>query len=70
MYKKILQTILVLLASIFVFAACANGDSQEADTTASETPAMVDNVRVELKNNHYYAVVIGNYPDPCTRING
>jgi hypothetical protein len=68
MNLKIHQTVLVFMASMLMFAACANGDLVEADSTSSETPAMVDGVTTEVKNNHYYAVVMGNYPDPCTSI--
>ena len=60
-------TVLVLLA------AC--GGSSETQDPDSESPvgeevtlAMVDSVTVEQRDNQFYAMVTGNYPDPCTSI--
>ena len=60
-------TVLVLLA------AC--GGTSETQDPDSESPvgeevtlAMVDSVTVEQRDNHFYAMVTGNYPDPCTSI--
>ena len=60
-------TVLVLLA------AC--GGTSETQDPDSESPvgeevtlAMVDSVTVEQRDNQFYAMVTGNYPDPCTSI--
>ena len=68
MKGKILPTVILLLISSLVLAACGGSDSQETSSTTSGTPAMVDSVSADVKNNHYYATVNGNYPDSCTRI--
>jgi hypothetical protein len=34
----------------------------------SSTLAMVDSVTVELRDNHDYAIINGNYPDACSHI--
>lgn len=49
-------------------AACGGSKSQENSSTTSARPAMVVGVSVDVKNNHYYAAVNGDYPDSCTRI--
>ena len=68
MKGKFPPTIILLLVSSLILAACGGSESQENSSTTSGTPAMVDGVSVDVKNNHYYAVVNGNYPDSCTRI--
>jgi hypothetical protein len=68
MKKYVLLTIILLIVGSIMLAACGGGDSQENSSTTPGTPAMVDGVLVEFKNNHYYATVNGNYPDACTRI--
>ncbi|MFN2187946.1 MAG: hypothetical protein ACK2T3_04220 [Candidatus Promineifilaceae bacterium] len=60
---KILPMIFAVVI-LSILAAC--GSSTE--TSESGAPAMVDSVRVELRDRQYYAVVDGNYPDPCTFI--
>lgn len=68
MNRKILPTIILLLVSSLILAACGGSGSQQNSSTTSATPAMVDGVSVDVKNNHYYAAVNGSYPDSCTRI--
>ncbi len=68
MKGKFPPTIILLLVSSLILAACGGIESQENSSTTSGTPAMVDGVSVDVKNNHYYAAVNGNYPDSCTRI--
>ena len=65
---KLPPTIILLLISSLILAACGGSDSQENSSTTSATPAMVDGVSVDVKINHYYDAVHGNYPDSCTRI--
>jgi hypothetical protein len=70
-YSK--MSMLIFIVFFAMLAACsstpeaqenANTDGQEAMGAL----AMVDSVTVELKDNHDYAVIYGNYPDPCSRI--
>lgn len=68
MKRKILPTMILLLVSSLILAACGGSESQENSPNTSATPAMVAGVSVDVKNNHYYATVNGNYPDSCTRI--
>ena len=68
MKGKFLPTIILLLISSLMLAACGGSDSQESSSTTSGTSAMVNGVLVEVKNNHQYATVNGNYPDSCTRV--
>jgi len=66
-FKHVIIAILIL----GLLPACTNSPGTQA-TTGSEatsgTPAMVDRVNIEQRDNHYYAVVEGFYPDPCTYI--
>jgi len=61
----------VILISMLV--AC-NSPTETAVNMNSEnpeegsSPAMVDSVTVEQRQDHYYAVINGFYPDPCTQI--
>jgi hypothetical protein len=68
---------LTLVITMIVFstlAACSGSPDtpENADTEnlewGSAAPAMVDSVAVEQQEGHYYAIVSGNYPDPCTYI--
>ena len=69
--RRLSMVIAVLVFSMLV--ACnsptgtvANGDSNNLGEESSL--AMVDSVTVEQREDHYYAVINGFYPDPCTRI--
>ena len=69
--RRLSMVITILLFSMLV--ACnspsdtvATGDSDNLGEESS--PAMVDSVTVEQREDHYYAVINGFYPDPCTRI--
>ena len=66
-----------LMIFIIIFtqiAACANSPKTQGNVNTegldggSATPAVVDGVTVELRDNHDYAVVNGNYPDACSHI--
>jgi hypothetical protein len=64
---------IVIIAFGMLVACTSTADTQQnADSenpeTGSGTLAMVDTVTVEQRDNHYYAVITGNYPDPCTYI--
>jgi len=71
---QLLRKINVMLDIFIVFVmltACSSTPEAQENATADGpggTLAMVDSVTVELKDNHYYAVIYGNYPDPCSRI--
>lgn len=68
---------LYLIVAIFVVgmsAGCTNSSNSQ-ENAAGENPearsgtlAVVDGVTVEQREDHYYAVINGNYPDPCTYI--
>jgi hypothetical protein len=67
----------MLVITMIVFstlAACSSSPDtpENADTEnlegGSATPAMVDSVTIEQRDSHLYAVISGNYPDPCTYI--
>jgi hypothetical protein len=68
---NLLMITLVLAAML---AACASSTGTQGNAGVeksaddSGTPAMVDRVNVEVRDNHYYAVIEGFYPDPCTYI--
>jgi hypothetical protein len=66
-----------IIVAIIVFgmlvACTSSSETQDtADTENAEggdgTLAMVDSVTVEQRDNHYYAIIDGKYPDPCTYI--
>ena len=65
---------LIILIIVFTMLVGCTGSSvtqENANTQDLETGstlAMVDNATVELRDNHYYAVINGNYPDACTKI--
>jgi hypothetical protein len=68
--SKLNMIIAMILFSVLV--ACASSpEAQENEDTGNleegnGTLVMVDSVTVEQRDNHYYAVIDGNYPDPCT----
>lgn len=69
--KTISKLMIVALVVFGILAACAGSPATEQNTSTeneSGTPAMVDGVTVEQRERQYYAVVNGNYPDPCTFI--
>jgi hypothetical protein len=61
----IVITLLVACGSSPEAQGIANSESLEGGST---TLAMVDAVTVEQRNNHYYAVINGFYPDACTYV--
>lgn len=68
MKKNIYGVILLALLSLILLVACAADAQEQSSSKSAGSPAMVDGVLVETKNQHQYAVVNGFYPDPCTRI--
>lgn len=68
MSKATIWAALLILTALLLLAACAADQPQESSTKSVGNPAMVDGVVVETVGNHQYAVVVGFYPDPCTRI--
>ena len=74
-YKPPGKLNLMIFILIFtMLAACTSSPAAQENANTgsmegvSSTPAMVDSVTVELRNNHYYAIINGNYPDACTHI--
>jgi len=68
MNKKIGMSLLLMLMTVLMLVACAADTPEESSAKSSGNPAMVDGVEVVTRNEHQYAIVIGFYPDPCTRI--
>ena len=68
MKRKSIPTIIILVITSLVLAACGGSDSSESESTAAGSSAMVDGVTIDIRNNHHYAIVTGTYPDSCTRI--
>ena len=69
MLKKNHLITMMILAALFLLAACSTGtDAESSPKGTGGSPAMVDGVVVETIDGHQYAVVNGFYPDPCTRI--
>ena len=66
--NKRITIIMIMVTTVFLVTGCTTDGAQESSAKDSGTPAMVDQVDVELIQDHYYAVVKGFYPDPCTRI--
>jgi inhibitor of cysteine peptidase len=64
----------IYLVIITLLVACAiSPEAQESANSESfeeesSTLAMVDAVTVEQRDNHYYAVINGFYPDACTYV--
>lgn len=68
---RTLMMIIVIVAFSMLLAACTSSSETQENTDAeneSSSPAMVDSVTVEPRDGHYYAIINGNYPDPCTYV--
>ena len=63
--RTIIYAILLFAISILI-VACGGSTPESAEI--SDTPTMVDQVIVENRNGHYYAVASVTYPDACSRI--
>jgi hypothetical protein len=65
---------MIIAVTVLVLLTACGGTSETQDPDAENpageevTLAMVDSVTVEQRGNHFYAIVTGNYPDPCTSI--
>ena len=65
--------VMITLTFLALLVACG-GASETQDPDSASPPgkdvtlAMADSVAVEQRDNQFYAVVTGNYPDPCTSI--
>lgn len=68
MNKNVYVIASLVLVSVVLLVACAADVPEESSAKGSGSPAMVDRVEVVTQNEHQYAIVIGFYPDPCTRI--
>ncbi|UCD42892.1 MAG: hypothetical protein JSV69_04635, partial [Chloroflexota bacterium] len=68
MERKQILTLMSLIFVTLILSACGGSDSAESKSSSANEPAMVDNVTIDFRENHYYAVVTGFYPDSCTRI--
>jgi hypothetical protein len=68
MNKKIGMSLILMLVAMLMLVACQADTPQESSAKSTGNPAMVDGVEVVTRNVHQYAIVIGFYPDPCTRI--
>ena len=64
----------IIAVTVLVLLVACGGTSETQDPDAENpvgeevTYAMVDSVTVEPRENQFYAIVTGNYPDPCTSI--
>lgn len=67
-------SVLIAVIVLGMTVSCGNSPESQAgadsgnEEAGSSSLAMVDSVAVEQRDNQYYAVVSGNYPDPCTSI--
>jgi hypothetical protein len=64
---------MITLTFLALLVACGGAlETQDPDSASPPkedvTLAMADSVAVEPRDDHFYAVVQGNYPDPCTSI--
>jgi inhibitor of cysteine peptidase len=65
---------IIYIFVITMMVACASSpETQESATSenpegGSSSLAMVDAVTLEQRENHYYAVINGFYPDACTKV--
>jgi hypothetical protein len=60
---------MIAVTFLALLVACNSATETQEDPAGEEvTLAMVDSVTVEQRNNQFYAIVTGNYPDPCTSI--
>jgi inhibitor of cysteine peptidase len=69
MYKNLISIMVLIVMTGLLLAACGGSGSVESESTSASNAAMVDGVRVDFRENHYYAIVDGFYPDSCTQIN-
>jgi hypothetical protein len=65
--------VMITLTFLALLVACGGASERQDPGSASPpgkdvTLAMADSVAVEQRDNQFYAVVTGNYPDPCTSI--
>ena len=65
---------MIIAVTVLVLLAACGGTSETQDPDAENpvgeevTLAMVDSVAAEQRDNQFYAIVTGYYPDPCTSI--
>lgn len=67
--EKSRWTIVFALLTISLLIAACGGDGEEAEekVVPCESQAFVDSVEVVEREGDYYAIVVGNYPDACTK---
>ena len=68
MNRNLTPIIALIIVTSLLLAACGSSDSTESESTSASSAAMVDGVTVDFRENHYYAIVTGVYPDACTQI--
>ena len=75
MNRKPGSTLRMILTLTFLVLLVACGGALETQEPDSASPpgqdvtlAMTESVAVEQRDNQFYAIVTGNYPDPCTSI--
>ena len=65
---------MILAVTVLALLVACSGASETQDPDPASPPgkdvtlAMADSVAVKQRDNQSYAVVQGNYPDPCTSI--
>ena len=65
---------MILTLTFLALLVACGGASETQDPDSASPPgqdvtlAMADSVAVDQRDNQFYAVVTGNYPDPCTSI--
>ena len=69
---SIWRTIIAVTVLVLLVACGGSSETQDPDSVSpvgeDVTYAMVDSVTAEQRDNQFYAIVTGNYPDPCTSI--
>jgi inhibitor of cysteine peptidase len=68
MERKFRLSVILLMFPILMLVACGGSNSAGNESISANDAAMVDGVVVDFRDNHYYAVVNGFYPDSCTQI--
>lgn len=67
--KPIGKLLIITILAFSILTACTGASETPDNANAGNeagASAMVDSVTVEKRAGNYYAVVSGNYPDPCT----
>ena len=57
----------LLTISVLIVACGGDGEEEEVQVVPCESQAFIDSVKVVEKGGDYYALIVGNYPDACTK---